>query len=75
MKKILLALVIFGLMACETHQDRVNFFVYIKDTRTNLCFAAHGYGQGYTMTNVPCSTEVEKLIEPVPTTDTNRRLF
>lgn len=35
---------------------------YYKDTRTNLCYS--GMGIGYfaaTLTNVPCSEEVEKI--------------
>jgi hypothetical protein len=35
---------------------------YYKDTNTNLCFAAMNIDmQSATMTNVPCTPEVEKL--------------
>ncbi len=35
---------------------------YYKDTNTNLCFAASHIGtQMATMTNVPCTPEVEKV--------------
>jgi hypothetical protein len=33
--------------------------VYLKDTQTNLCFAAAG---AHSLTNVPCTPEVEKLV-------------
>ncbi len=40
---------------------------YFKDSRTGLCFA-NGWGGDYHggpyVTNVPCSPEVEKLLDP-----------
>ena len=37
---------------------------YYKDTRTGLCFAGLGVGgPAQTITNVPCTPEVEKLIK------------
>lgn len=61
MKKILLVCIL-GLIGCQSHQDVVNDFVYLKDSRTNLCFAAWGAGNRYSMTYVPCTPEVEKQI-------------
>lgn len=39
--------------------------VYGKDSRTNLCFAGMGdeYMTNSRLSNVPCSSEVERLIE------------
>ncbi len=50
-----------------TESERVNKIVYLKDIRTNLCFAVnyvHEYpiGEARIVTNVPCTNEVEKLI-------------
>lgn len=55
----------------QTHHTEAkreaNYIHYYKDSRTNLCFAGQ-VGEYYsaTMTYVPCSPEVEKLVEPVP---------
>ena len=36
--------------------------LYIKDSRTNLCFLTYFFGnQDGNITNVPCTPEVEKL--------------
>jgi hypothetical protein len=61
--KTFLPILLFCLLGCETQQERVRGFVYIKDSRTNLCFATYELGgnQGL-MTNVPCSGEVETAI-------------
>jgi len=67
MKKILLigALCLFG---CEKpnwtklHLDNLNYsFEYYKDMRTNLCFAGM---YNSSITNVPCTPEVEKIAHP-----------
>lgn len=71
MKYIILS-VLF--MACdykaiEAHNTRfnnseVNSMSYHKDPRTNLCFAAyHLGGNSAAITNVPCTSEVEKFIK------------
>lgn len=53
----------FLLMGCMTSQERIQKFTYMKDSRTNLCFVAYCLGQEYgTMSNVPCTDEVEKAI-------------
>jgi hypothetical protein len=46
-------------MHVETLSDTVEYY---RDTRTNLCFAgiAIGYQWG-SLTNVPCTTEVDKI--------------
>lgn len=64
MKKILLGSLLFCLFGCDTQQERVQGLLYIKDSRTHLCFATYSLGQntGFA-TNVPCSEEVEKAVE------------
>lgn len=53
------------LMVC-TAQDRrdiIQTVEYHRDSRTGLCYATYGLGmQNGTMTNVPCTPEVEKLL-------------
>ena len=76
--KSLLIVCAFILCSCSSKEQRqlewdnsiyngrislINDFTYHKDTRTNLCFVVAGYGYGQTITNVPCSPEVEKLIK------------
>lgn len=67
---------VFLLAGCEemdrggyTEQERqVSSYsaglIYMKDARTNLCFAtcSNGYNIG-SLTNVPCSPEVLKLVK------------
>lgn len=75
MKKILF-LSLF-LLSCKeirkelliTGNEEVQSIRYVKDHRTGLCFVfnyvaptAYG-GGGLVFTNVPCSPEVEKLLE------------
>lgn len=62
MKKIiLLSLVLFGCAYTPGElYNRANELQYMKDSRTNLCFAI-GSTNG-SITNVPCSPEVEKLL-------------
>lgn len=45
----------------DLYEDQ--FFNYVQDTRTGLCFATGrlGYGEGV-LTNVPCSPEVLALV-------------
>lgn len=62
MKTILVLSIL--LMSCITNQEHVEGFSYIKDARTNLCFALSNMGSNQaTMTNVPCTEEVEKQIK------------
>lgn len=71
MKKLLLAIALL-LTACDnraesqTFKEKQQYWVhYYKDTRTNLCFAGRGLnGYSALLTQVPCSPEVEKLVEP-----------
>lgn len=60
MKKILLiALMMLG---CETAPS-VQDLRYVKDPRTNLCFASYHMGTTYGfMTIVPCTDQVEAAI-------------
>lgn len=48
----------------QAQKDTQNI-TYTKDLRTKLCFATAGWmeGNSATITNVPCSPEVEKLIQ------------
>lgn len=43
-------------------------FKYFKDPRTNVCFVGsyNYYNTFYTLTQVSCTPEVEKLLEPLP---------
>ncbi len=76
------------LFACEKHeqsplekkmeQTRIHTeeISYFRDVRTGLCFAYVWTGLssgGGTITNVPCSPEVIKLLRPVP--DWNKNYF
>lgn len=74
MKKIALLclpFILFGILAAcsNPHDDRVilvrsiDRVQYIKDSRTNLCFASYnlGYESG-SFTMVPCTDEVLKQI-------------
>jgi len=45
-----------------SHTMSSGSIIYIKDTRTGLCFAERGSAQTYTITCVPCDS-VEKLIQ------------
>lgn len=62
MKKIvLLSLLLVGcsLTPGELY-DRAASVQYMRDSRTNLCFAVNP--NNGSMTNVPCTPEVEKLL-------------
>lgn len=53
----------------ETSPKPEDKIVYIKDHRTNLCFATTWGGTwhgGPAMATVPCSSEVEKLLQFAP---------
>jgi hypothetical protein len=67
MKKILLIAFLL-LIGCKSSkvilQYDVNRFVYVRDDRTNLCFATYYLGDDYgAFTNVPCTEEVEREIK------------
>ena len=65
-KLIVLVAVLFAVSGCldqrqlQSHFERR--FVYFKDSRTNLCFAA-GDANASVIVNVPCSELVMKQIE------------
>ena len=75
MKKILILLV-FIFVGCNeasareffpTKSQEANQITYVKDSRTNLCFAYNSVtnSNGFTdsvLTNVPCTPEVERLL-------------
>lgn len=74
MKKLILIILILqliNLIACvkteyikggsNSSKNFTSKIVYIQDTRTNLCFAWSGQDTR-TLTNVPCTEEVMKLI-------------
>jgi hypothetical protein len=62
MKNIFILLIL--LCSCQTDQEIVRDFTYVKDPSTNICFAMWAMGgNGSTMTYVPCTPEVEKRIE------------
>lgn len=62
MKKILLGLIVFSLVSCQTSQERADEYtlVYLNDKKTGLCFVALNMnGQsfdGQTLTCVPCDS-------------------
>lgn len=76
--KIVSLMVFASLFACdnvaesgraETEEMKATFYIdYFKDPRTNLCFAGevNGSWNSTTITNVPCTSEVEKLVKPFP---------
>lgn len=50
-----------------TTEEKAGMVKYVKDPRTNLCFAVswvseYPIGQADIYSNVPCSPEVEKLV-------------
>lgn len=70
MKKLLFTAVL--LSGCLTNDEirqanvkgAINTIAYIKDSRTNLCFATWNPGwMGQSYVSVPCTPEVEALIE------------
>lgn len=62
MKKLILCIA-FILVGCDTPQEYASQIDYAKDERTGLCFAMWGMGgNGSTMTNVPCTANVEEQI-------------
>lgn len=62
MKKIIVVICLLGLVACETPQGRINRITYLKDARTNLCYALVT-NNAIIITNVPCTDLVQKAIE------------
>lgn len=65
-------ILLLTLAACDmpTEAQRAaastNDIIYVKDSRTNLCFVvsrinSYPIGIDYVYSNVPCSAEVEKL--------------
>ena len=77
MKKIIiLACCLFGCLSPEeAHNQEYRFnkdingfhikqIIYSKDSRTGLCYASMSLGSNWAvLTNVPCTPEVEKLIQ------------
>jgi hypothetical protein len=54
----------FSLVACETPEQSVAQFRYTKDPSTKLCFALyHMFNNNGSMTYVPCTPEVEDEIK------------
>lgn len=75
MKKILLCLLVlscnegsredFRKEVFPTIQEEAQRITYVKDKRTNLCFVRNSVltdVSSVVFTNVPCTSEVEKLI-------------
>lgn len=62
MKKIIAAMCLLGLVACVSPQERINSITYLKDSRTNLCYALMT-NNAIVITNVPCTDLVLKAIE------------
>lgn len=58
-------ILLLALAACEieTPSTKADSIVYVKDSRTDLCFViTHTYGGYSQFNNVPCTPEVERLI-------------
>lgn len=71
MKNLLIIFAVLGLAACDstphTALEKEQVWVnYYQDGRTGLCFAGRIGAQNATLTNVPCSPEVLKLVQPMP---------
>jgi hypothetical protein len=69
MKKLVLAMVACVLVSgCNNYspQEQKKIHIhYIKDERTGLCFAGGNWNyDGALFTNVPCTPEVERMLEP-----------
>ena len=66
MKKIIILFMCCLMLACHNNVEDEKLYMqsihYHKDVATNLCFASLWIGfQAGTITNVPCTPEVEKL--------------
>lgn len=63
--RLLMAMTISLLLAgCREPREEVEQIRYYKDSRTNLCFVVNRtYGDALVFTNVPCTPEVERLID------------
>jgi len=74
MKKLLLILFL-GVIACKDSSTTamVNEIKYIRDPRTNLCYACFdlGYDDG-SITNVPCTPEVMTLTQDLVVVDRSK---
>ena len=57
--KNIITLLLLALCACRSPQEIASHFIYAKDLRTNICFAF----LEQSITSVPCTEEVEKLIK------------
>ncbi len=57
--------VAFAFVGCITASDKAQNLHYTKDRRTDLCFAMYCVGckTSAPITNVPCTPEVERLLE------------
>lgn len=78
-KKILISILfsIVIILSCEANTESNNRYInftnffqeetfYFKDNRTNLCFISNMtglYNTSISISNVPCTKEVEKLIK------------
>lgn len=55
-----LSLLVLLALGCDVNKTAE--VEYLKDYRTDLCFAQYFNGKGWSVTNVPCTPEVERLI-------------
>lgn len=67
---VVLIIAAIFLISCETPQESskrsnviIEYMLYVKDRRTNLCFLVNPGGSNFSHTYVPCTPEVEKEIE------------
>lgn len=59
-------------MSCSSTSDKIQNLQYSKDHRTGLCFASRNlHINTAVMANVPCTPEVEKLIQAEGSVNTN----
>jgi hypothetical protein len=77
MKNIYLLIIMGTLLSCSKESwadvfpstaERASQITYVKDSRTNLCYAYNSVNNGHGLSsdvfaNVPCTPEVEKLIK------------
>ena len=48
----------------NNYKNQMSYIIYLKDNRTNLCYAGNYLGTQYgVLTNVPCTPEVLELIK------------
>ncbi len=60
MIKHILSLLVLLALGCDV--NKAAEVEYLKDHRTDLCFAQYFNGKGWSVTNVPCTPEVQRLI-------------